>query len=214
VMFQVLAPNTPTTGQAPFSQRRPPEPRIQPSPRPDLNKFRVEENQALTSYHWVDKNAGIVSIPINQAIRLSAEGQQPVPAPNVPAGASVPLPSTSPSADTSVASPAESPPGGASYWQRTHPLSSAGSTPPGQPTGSPTASPQPNMNGTATGGRMGGTQTVPPLAAPQTTAPPTAPPRQPGAAAPTGTRSGPPPTGAAPTGANQAASTTPPTGSR
>jgi hypothetical protein len=51
---------------------RPPEPRLQSSPRLDLKAFRERENWELTHYHWVDKAQGIVGIPIEQAIQIVA----------------------------------------------------------------------------------------------------------------------------------------------
>ena len=51
----------------------PPEPRIQPSPAADLRQFRASENAQLNSYGWVDRPHGIVSIPIDKAIELTAQ---------------------------------------------------------------------------------------------------------------------------------------------
>jgi len=51
----------------------PPEPRLQTSPRQDLNDLRAVEEQVLTTYGWVDKNAGVVRIPIEQAMKLMVE---------------------------------------------------------------------------------------------------------------------------------------------
>jgi hypothetical protein len=53
--------------------RLPPEPRLQTDPRQDLADLRAMEDATLTSYGWVDKNAGIVRIPIDEAIRLTLE---------------------------------------------------------------------------------------------------------------------------------------------
>ena len=50
--------------------RLPPEPRLQTNPRQDLSDLRSKENQILTSYGWADKNAGVVRIPIDQAMKL------------------------------------------------------------------------------------------------------------------------------------------------
>src|SRR5438093_6743459 len=64
--------------------RLPPEPRLQPSPpgwstpREDLQKLRAEEDEILRSYGWVDKNAGIVRIPINEAMKLTVKKGLPV----------------------------------------------------------------------------------------------------------------------------------------
>jgi hypothetical protein len=53
--------------------RQPPEPRLQTNPREDLADLRAKEDQQLTAYGWVDKNAGIVRIPIDTAMRLTLE---------------------------------------------------------------------------------------------------------------------------------------------
>jgi hypothetical protein len=57
-------------GQA---NRVPPEPRLQTNPRQDLADLRAREEAVLQSYGWVDKNAGVVRIPIDAAIRLTLE---------------------------------------------------------------------------------------------------------------------------------------------
>lgn len=51
--------------------RLPPEPRLQTDPREDLRELREVESQKLTTYGWVDRSAGIVRIPIDEAIRLT-----------------------------------------------------------------------------------------------------------------------------------------------
>jgi hypothetical protein len=53
--------------------RLPPEPRLQTDPKQDLADLRRREDALLGSYGWVDKNAGIVRIPIEEAMRLTVE---------------------------------------------------------------------------------------------------------------------------------------------
>jgi hypothetical protein len=53
--------------------RLPPEPRLQTNPRQDLADLRAREDEALTGYSWVDKNAGVVRIPIDEAIKKTLE---------------------------------------------------------------------------------------------------------------------------------------------
>jgi hypothetical protein len=53
--------------------RQPPEPRLQTNPREDLQQLREEEEQILDSYGWVDKNAGVVRIPIEEAMKLTVQ---------------------------------------------------------------------------------------------------------------------------------------------
>lgn len=63
----------------PLSQReaaRPlqaPEPRIQASPATDEQSLRAYEDSQLNGYGWVDKQKGIVRIPIERAIQLTAQ---------------------------------------------------------------------------------------------------------------------------------------------
>jgi hypothetical protein len=53
--------------------RLPPEPRLQINPRQDLVDLRRREDAILNTYGWVDRNAGIVRIPIEEAMRLTVE---------------------------------------------------------------------------------------------------------------------------------------------
>jgi hypothetical protein len=53
--------------------RVPPEPRLQTNPREDLADLRAKEDDQLSSYGWVDRNAGVVRIPIDTAIKLTLE---------------------------------------------------------------------------------------------------------------------------------------------
>ncbi len=53
--------------------RVPPEPRLQTNPREDLRELRDAEQETLTTYSWVDRNAGIVRIPIDEAITLTIQ---------------------------------------------------------------------------------------------------------------------------------------------
>ena len=53
--------------------RLPPEPRLQTTPRQDLQQLRAREEEKLRTYQWVDRSAGIVRIPIDQAIKLTLE---------------------------------------------------------------------------------------------------------------------------------------------
>jgi hypothetical protein len=53
--------------------RLPPQPRLQVLPQRDRQLLRAEENAVLQSYGWVDRQAGIVHIPIARAMELLAE---------------------------------------------------------------------------------------------------------------------------------------------
>jgi hypothetical protein len=52
---------------------RRPEPRLQEHPREDLGALRDREEETLRSYGWVDRNAGVVRIPIERAMELTLE---------------------------------------------------------------------------------------------------------------------------------------------
>jgi hypothetical protein len=54
-------------------RRVPPEPRLQTNPRQDLADLRAQDDETLSTYGWVDRNAGVVRIPIDEAIRLTLE---------------------------------------------------------------------------------------------------------------------------------------------
>ena len=48
----------------------PPEPRLQVTPSQDLQAIRSAEDAELNSYGWVDKDQGVVRIPIDRAMEL------------------------------------------------------------------------------------------------------------------------------------------------
>ena len=58
--------------------RVPPEPRLQTNPREDMRALRAREDAVLNSYGWVDKTAGVVRIPIDEAIKLTVQRGLPV----------------------------------------------------------------------------------------------------------------------------------------
>lgn len=61
--------------------RLPPLPRLQTTPYVDLKAFKASEAQVLTTYAWVDKEKGVVRLPIQRAIDLVAERGMPAFAP-------------------------------------------------------------------------------------------------------------------------------------
>ena len=50
-----------------------PEPRLQASPAEDLAILRAREEAILHNYGWVNKEAGVVHIPIERAMALTLE---------------------------------------------------------------------------------------------------------------------------------------------
>jgi hypothetical protein len=61
----------------------PPEPRLQQSPRGDLQAMRAQEETLLRNYRWTDKQNGLVGIPIEQAIQMTV--QRGIPPQRAPA---------------------------------------------------------------------------------------------------------------------------------
>ncbi len=53
-------------------------PLLQSEPAADLQTLRAHEREMLTTYGWVDKNAGIGRIPIDRAMDLALEQGYPV----------------------------------------------------------------------------------------------------------------------------------------
>jgi hypothetical protein len=109
------APLSPVARQEP--DRRPPQPRLQERPFEDVRALRGDQQDAATTYGWVDESKGVVRIPVEQAMRLIAERGLPAraasPTPAASPGPS-PAPQASPaSSDASAPMPRPSPsPGG------------------------------------------------------------------------------------------------------
>jgi hypothetical protein len=80
--------------------RLPPTPRLQQFPRNEIYDFRQSEQDVLNGYGWMNREAGTVHIPIEQAMRLTLErgmlssrpvdaaAQPPAPAELMPADSS------------------------------------------------------------------------------------------------------------------------------
>lgn len=49
-----------------------PQPRLEQNERLEINDFRLQEEQVLNSYGWVDQKAGVVRIPLERAMELMA----------------------------------------------------------------------------------------------------------------------------------------------
>lgn len=68
-------------GPAPIplaSRPLPPEPRLQPKPEVDLQRYLDEQKVELNTYGWVDRRAGVVRIPIERAMQLLLQQGLPV----------------------------------------------------------------------------------------------------------------------------------------
>jgi hypothetical protein len=81
VMFATMIGNRIEIGErryplAGVGNSAPPEPagaRLQVDPEADMQLFRNTETLRLESYGWIDEEAGIVHLPIEEAMRLTVE---------------------------------------------------------------------------------------------------------------------------------------------
>ena len=92
IMWRVMAYQTHDTGElrgSPLAGLRPlpPSPRLQITPSTDLKDTRDQERDLLLSYGWVEKDKGVVRIPIDRAMDLLAERGLPAGKPEPPAKA-------------------------------------------------------------------------------------------------------------------------------
>jgi len=53
--------------------QRPPAPQLEETPALDLARERAAEEELLHTYGWIDKQAGVVRLPIERAIELMAQ---------------------------------------------------------------------------------------------------------------------------------------------
>jgi|SRR5580658_1642034 hypothetical protein len=81
------APVNPLVTNAPADTRRIasdypqntfPNPKLEEDERGQLNGIRLKEEETLSTYDWIDKNAGTVRIPIDRAMDLIAQRGLPV----------------------------------------------------------------------------------------------------------------------------------------
>ena len=64
---------------APADERQlPPAPRLQQFPHNELYEFRVGEEELLHRYGWMNKNAGITHLPVEDAMRALVQKGLPV----------------------------------------------------------------------------------------------------------------------------------------
>jgi hypothetical protein len=55
-----------------------PQPRLETNERLEINDFRLQEENTLNSYGWIDQKAGIARIPIDRAMQLLAQRGLPI----------------------------------------------------------------------------------------------------------------------------------------
>jgi len=81
VLLVYFVSTTPPQPANPLAQNLgrqvPPAPRLQSNPLQDLAQMRAEEDAVLNSYGWVDRNAGIVRVPIERAMELLVQSGPP-----------------------------------------------------------------------------------------------------------------------------------------
>jgi hypothetical protein len=63
----------PLSPEALSALKEPPQPRLQQSPPIDLRDMRAAEDKLLHRYTWVDRDKGVVRIPIERAMDLVVE---------------------------------------------------------------------------------------------------------------------------------------------
>jgi len=61
-----------------YLQQNFPSPQLEIDERNQLDKIRIEEEQTLSTYDWVDQKGGTVRIPIDRAMDLLAQRGLPV----------------------------------------------------------------------------------------------------------------------------------------
>jgi hypothetical protein len=61
-----------------YTREATPEPLLSIEPGKDLKTLRAEEEAVLKTYGWIDREKGIVRIPIDRAIEIVAERGLPV----------------------------------------------------------------------------------------------------------------------------------------
>jgi len=94
-------------------RRTPPEPRLEANPVAPRLRMRAEEDAILGSYAWVDRNAGIVRVPIDRAMALLVEHGLP-PSKAMPASSAGSASSVAVAPNPAPAQPPPAPPPGAS----------------------------------------------------------------------------------------------------
>ncbi len=86
-------PAAPSAVVNPNERELPPSPMLQATPHQDLVDFCQQQERNVNTYGWVDRQAGIVRIPISRAMNLIlAQGLPTRPASEAPTGAAAPDP--------------------------------------------------------------------------------------------------------------------------
>ncbi|MGA7683760.1 MAG: hypothetical protein WCC32_15205 [Terriglobales bacterium] len=77
-MSPMVAPEVDTRAVTPADTHAFPQPRLEVSERTELREFIEDQDRKLATYNWVDKDKGIVQIPIDRAMGLIVQRGLPV----------------------------------------------------------------------------------------------------------------------------------------
>jgi len=91
-MFRYLSARDQDAVASPFADTRPLPlgPQLQVTPREDWLKYREAQQRNLENYSWVNREKGIVSVPIEQAMEILVKKGLPVQGQEPPAEAQKP----------------------------------------------------------------------------------------------------------------------------
>ena len=81
-MSPMVAPEADTRTVSDKDTQAFPEPRLEKNERTELREFIEDQDRKLASYNWMDKDKGIVQIPIERAMQRIAAGAETSPAPS------------------------------------------------------------------------------------------------------------------------------------
>jgi len=70
VFYSDVLPTRPLPSPLSYNREPTPEPRLSVKPGEELVAMRAKESKVLTSYDWVDREKGVVRIPIARAIEI------------------------------------------------------------------------------------------------------------------------------------------------
>jgi hypothetical protein len=87
---------------APFAgaQPLPPPPRIQPDPGADMQGYRQSQQDLLNTYGWIDRQNGVVRMPIDRAMELLLERGLPTRSTSTPENGAPPQKGNRPARNT------------------------------------------------------------------------------------------------------------------
>jgi hypothetical protein len=91
LIVSVSYPDAFSLGRLPDILPQPPGPRLQVSPKADLDRLHAIESNRLESYGWIDRDKSIARMPIDRAVQLLSErGLVGWPSPAAPSASQAP----------------------------------------------------------------------------------------------------------------------------